>query len=70
MFFVSIIVKATGNDRSEDVIRKFQKRITLENVVLEYRERQFHKSNSEKRQEMRKEKLRKIRRAKRLSREY
>lgn len=67
---MSIIVKATGNDRSEDVIRKFQKRVTLENVVLEYRERQFHKSNSEKRQEMRKEKLRKIRRAKRLSRDY
>lgn len=60
---MSIIVKATGNDNSDAVIRKFQKKVALENVVLEYRERQFHKSNSEKRQEMRKEKMRKIRRA-------
>lgn len=60
---MTIIVKAQGNDNSDAVIRKFQKKVALENVVLEYRERQFHKSNSEKRQEMRKEKQRKIRRA-------
>ena len=64
---MSIIIRATGNDKSEDVIRKFQKKVALENVVLEYRERQFHKTASEKRQERRAEKQRKIRRAKRLS---
>lgn len=62
---MSIIVKASGNENSDAVIRKFQKKVALENVILEYRERQFHKSNSEKRQEMRKERARKIRRAKR-----
>lgn len=62
---MSIIVRASGNDSSDSVIKKFQKKVALENVVLEYRERQFHKSNSEKRQEWRKEKQRKIRRAKR-----
>lgn len=64
---MSIIIRASGNDKSEDVIRKFQKKVALENVVLEYRERQFHKTASEKRQERRAEKQRKIRRAKRLS---
>lgn len=65
LYIMSIIVKAQGNDNSDAVIRKFQKKVALENVILEYRERQFHKSNSEKRQEMRKERARKIRRAKR-----
>lgn len=67
MFLVSIIVKATGNDNTDSVIRKFQKKVALENVVLEYRERQFHKSESEKRQERLAEKRRKIRRARRYS---
>jgi len=62
---MSIIIRASGNESSDSVIKKFQKKVALENVVLEYRERQFHKSNSEKRQEWRKEKQRKIRRAKR-----
>lgn len=66
VFLVSIIVKATGSDNTDSVIRKFQKKVALENVVLEYRERQFHKSDSEKRQEMRKERMRKIMRAKRF----
>lgn len=65
---MSIVVRATGNDNSDAVIRKFQKKVALENVVLEYRERQFHKSNSEKRQEKLAEKRRKIRRQARLDR--
>lgn len=61
----SIVVRASGNDSSDAVIRKFQKKIALENPVLEYRERQFHKTASEKRQEARKERMRKIMRSKR-----
>lgn len=61
----SIIIRATGNDNTDSVIRKFQKKSALENVVLEYRDRQFHKSNSEKKQEARKERTRKIMRYKR-----
>lgn len=64
---MSIIVRAGSNDRTDDVIRRFQKRVALENVVLEYRERQFHKTASEKRQERRAEKVRKIMRYKRLN---
>lgn len=64
---MSIIVKRGPNDTTDSVIRKFQKRVVLENVIQEYRDRQFHKTDSEKRQERRAERMRKIRRA---SREY
>lgn len=62
---MSIIVKRGPNDTTDSVIRKFQKRVVLENVVQEYRDRQFHKTASEKRQERRAERMRKIRRASR-----
>ncbi len=64
---MSIIVKRGPNDTTDSVIRKFQKKVVLENVVQEYRDRQFHKTDSEKRQEKRAEGMRKIRRA---SRDY
>ncbi len=64
---MSIIVKKGPNDNTDSVIRKFQKRSILEKVVLEYRDRQYHKTDSEKRQERRKERMSKIMRAKRLS---
>ena len=61
-----IIVKAGQNDTTDKVIRNFQKKVALENVVQEYRDRQYHKTASEKRQERRAEKMRKIMRAKRM----
>jgi ribosomal protein S21 len=64
---MSIIIKAQGNDSTDSVIKKFQKKVALENVILEYRDRQFHKSNSERRQEARKERMRKIMRHKRYN---
>ena len=64
---MSIIVRATGNDNSDAVIRKFQKRVVLDKVVQEYRDIMFHKKNSEKRKEMLAERRRKIRRAQRLA---
>ncbi|MDO8429269.1 MAG: 30S ribosomal protein S21 [Candidatus Daviesbacteria bacterium] len=63
---MSIIVKRGPNDSNDSVIRKFQKRVVLENVVQEYRDRQYHKTASEKRQERRAEKVRKIMRYKRF----
>ncbi|OGE71287.1 30S ribosomal protein S21 [Candidatus Daviesbacteria bacterium RIFOXYD1_FULL_41_10] len=66
MFFVSIIIRRGPNDTTDSVIRKFQKKVALENVVQEYRDRQFHKTKSEIRQERRAEKTRKIMRAKRM----
>lgn len=63
----SIIVKAGPNDNTDSVIRKFQKKAALENVVLEYRDRQFHTTASEKRQLKRAERMRKIMRYKRNS---
>lgn len=62
-----IVVRATGNDNTDSVIRKFQKRVALEGVIPEYREREFYKKASEKRQERLKEKRRKIMRAKRFA---
>ncbi len=64
---MSIIVRANGNEGTDQVIKKFQKRVALEGVILEYREREFHKKDSEKRQERLKEKRRKIMRAKRYA---
>jgi len=67
---MSIIVKAQPGDNSDAVIRKFQKRVLFEKVIQEYRDLQFHKKDSEKRQERLAEKQRKIRRAKRLANQY
>lgn len=60
---MSIIVKRGPNDSTDAVIRKFQKRVALENVVQEYRDREYHKTDSEKRQERRAARMRKIMRA-------
>ncbi|MBI3485989.1 30S ribosomal protein S21 [Candidatus Daviesbacteria bacterium] len=64
---MSIIVKAGPGDSSDAVIRKFQKKIALEGVIQEYRDKEFHKKNSQKRQERIAEKRRKIMRAKRFA---
>ena len=64
---MSIIIKAGPNDSSDAVIRKFQKKVALENVVQEYRDLMYHKSNSEIRKEKLAEKRRKINRAKRYN---
>jgi ribosomal protein S21 len=67
---MSIIVRAQPGDSSDAVIKKFQKRVILEKVVQEYRDMQFHKKDSEKRQERLAERRRKIRRATRLANSY
>lgn len=64
---MSIIVKAGAGDNNDSIIRKFQKRVVLEGVIQEYRDLAYHKKKSELRQEKRKEKQRKIMRAKRLN---
>lgn len=63
---MSIIVRRGPKDTTEMVIRKFQKKVALENVIQEYRDREFHKTASERRQERRAERMRKIMRAKRM----
>lgn len=63
---MTIIVRRGPKDTTEMVIRKFQKKVALENVIQEYRDREFHKTESEKRQERRAERERKIMRAKRM----
>ncbi len=62
-----IIMRAGANDTTDSLIRKFQKKIVAEKVIQEYRELDFYKKKSEIRQEKRKEKMRKIMRAKRLA---
>lgn len=57
---MSIIIKKGANDTTDSVIRKFQKKVALENVIQEYRDREFHKTDAQKRQERRAEKMRKI----------
>ena len=64
---MTIIIRRGPNDTTDSVIRKFQKKVILENVVQEYRDREYHKTDSEKRQERRAAKIRKIMRAKNLN---
>lgn len=64
---MSIIIKAGQNDTTDSLIRKFQKKVALEGVIQEYRDLEFYKKDSLKRQERNAEKRRKIMRAKRLS---
>lgn len=64
---MSIIVKRGPSDSNDTVIRKFQKRVALENVIQEYRDREFHKTEAEKRQERRAARTRKIMRARFLN---
>lgn len=64
---MSIIVRANKTDSNDAVIRKFQKRVIMEGVLQELRDRSYHKKNSEKRQERLAEKRRKIMRAKRFA---
>ena len=62
---MSIVVKAGPNDSTDSVIRKFQKKIILEGLVQEIRDRSVYKKPSQKRQEYLAEKRRKIMRARR-----
>lgn len=62
---MAIVIKAGPNDTTETVIRKFQKRVLAEGLILEIRAREFHKKPSQLRQEYLAEKRRKIMRYKR-----
>lgn len=62
---MSIIVKAGPGESTDSVIRKFQKKVILEGLVQEIRDRSVYKKPSQKRQEYLAEKRRKIMRAKR-----
>ncbi|KKQ66001.1 MAG: 30S ribosomal protein S21 [Candidatus Daviesbacteria bacterium GW2011_GWA2_38_24] len=64
---MSIIVKAKDKDTTDAIIRRFQKLVAQEGVIQQYREREFYKKNSLKRQEKIAEKRRKIKRARRQS---
>lgn len=63
---MSIVIKAGPNDKTDDVIRKFQKQVVAEGLVQEIRDRQAYRKPSQLRQEYLAEKRRKIMRAKRL----
>ena len=65
---MSIVVKAGPGDSTESVIRKFQKRVVMEGLVQEIRDRSVYRKPSELRQEYLAEKRRKIMRAKRYGR--
>jgi len=62
---LSVIVKAGPGDSTDSVIRKFQKRVVMEGIVQEIRERSVYRKPSELRQEYLAEKRRMIMRAKR-----
>lgn len=65
---MSIVVKAGPGDSTDSVIRKFQKKVVLEGIVQEIRDRSVYRKPSELRQEYLAEKRRKIMRAKKYNR--
>lgn len=64
---MSIVIKANPGESTDSVIRKFQKKVVLEGLVQEIRDRSVYKKPSEKRQEYLAEKRRKIMRARRFN---
>ena len=64
---MSIVVKAGPGDSTDSVIRKFQKKVVMEGLVQEIRDRSVYKKPSQKRQEYLAEKRRKIMRSRRYS---
>lgn len=64
---MSIVVKANPGESTDSVIRKFQKKVVLEGLVQEIRDRSVYKKPSQKRQEYLAEKRRKIMRARRFN---
>lgn len=65
--FMPIVVKANKGEGTDAVVKRFQRKVAMEKVIQEYRDRQFHITDAEKRQRRRAEKTRKIMRSKRLS---
>lgn len=63
-----IIVRAGPGDTTDVVIRKFQKKVVMEGLVQEIRDRSVYRKPSQLRQEYLAEKRRKIMRARRYGR--
>jgi ribosomal protein S21 len=57
---MSIIIKANPKDTNDSIIKRFLKQVTQEQVIQEYRDLEYHKSEGQKRQERIAEKRRKI----------
>lgn len=57
---MSIFVKAGPGEKTEDVIRKFQKKVVAEGLLPEIRKKESYKKPSQLRQEYLAEKRRKI----------
>lgn len=61
-----IIIKAGPNEKTDSIIRRFQKQVAAEGLVQEIRDRSAYRKPSQLRQEYLAEKRRKIMRAKRF----
>jgi len=61
-----IIVKAKKDDRNEDLIRRFKKKVIQDQVLTEIKKREFYKKPSQ----IRKEKKKELERKKRLLERY
>lgn len=61
-----IIIKGNPNEKTDSIIRRFQKQVAAEGLVQEIRDRSSYRKPSQLRQEYLAEKRRKIMRAKRF----
>ncbi len=66
MINLPIIVKAKKDDRNEDLIRRFKKKVIQDQVLTEIKKREFYKKPSQ----IRKEKKKELERKKRLLERY
>ncbi len=66
MINLPIVVKAKKDDRNEDLIRRFKKKVIQDQVLTEIKKREFYKKPSQ----IRKEKKKELERKKRLLERY
>ena len=55
MIKLPIVVKARKDERNEDVIRRFKKKVVQDQVLTEIKKREFYKKPSQIKKEKRKE---------------
>jgi len=66
---MTVVVKAQPGDSSDQVIRKFKKKILQDQILTEVRDREYHKKPSVKKKEKLSEFKRRQKRSKRIRRQ-
>jgi len=66
---MTVVVKAQSGDSSDQVIRKFKKKVLQDQILTEVRDREYHKKPSVKKKEKLSEFKRRQKRSKKIKRQ-